>query len=408
MTPDSILLYVHPPYYKVGDEVFFDAQAQNGLHWWAQNFSTVRIMAPLIEEPPEGPRSDAVALQPFLDAHPSVEPVMLPQRSKLKYLLHDLAPGRDVIRAQIAASEYLVFGFSGYVGDWGTIACRTAARMGRPYAVWKDGVAHRLARVYQSKQHRSLPRKLWDGFENNLMEYSDRKVVQGADLSLLHGQDTIAYYGAFSRNPHLVHNIHISKADRITEAALAERLTARDPRHLRISYAGRVEAIKGPDQWTRALAGAMAEGVDISAKWYGTGVLEEAQHKQLADLGVGDAVSFAGFVAHKEMLAEICQTDAFVFTHLTDESPRCLIEALSAGLPLVGYDSAYARDLVGASDAGLFVPRGDVDALTQALKDLAADPDRLAHMAREARRVAEPFNDEDIFRERAEIIKEAF
>ena len=84
-----------------------------------------------------------------------------------------------------------------------------------------------------------------------------------------------------------------------------------------------------------------------------------------------------------------------------------LIEALAAGLPLVGFDNAYVRDLVGDSDAGLFVPRGDTDALQQALQSLAEDPDRLAAMAQAARKVAGPLNDEDVFRHRSDIIKEA-
>jgi colanic acid/amylovoran biosynthesis glycosyltransferase len=407
MTPNSVLLFVHPPFYKVGERIFFDTQAQNGLRLWAGNFDAVRIMAPLVDSPPEGPPSDTSDLQPFLEAHPTVEPVMLPRRGTRRFLTEDLGPGRKVIRDRISASQYLVFGFSGYIGDWGTVACREARRMKRPYAVFKDGVAHRVARITQARQQRPFSRRLRHGFENTLMKYTDRKTVRQSALALLHGQDTMEYYGPFARDARLVHDIHISRADRIPEADLEQRLASRDETLLRVAYAGRVEEIKGPDHWVAAIAAATQAGSAIEACWYGTGTLFDEQVARIAERGLDGTITFRGFVAHKEMLSEIRGTDLFLFTHMTEESPRCLIEALAAGLPLVGFDNAYVRDLVGESEAGLFVPRGDTAGLTRALTELAADPARLAAMARAAREVAGPLNDEDVFRHRSDIIKAA-
>lgn len=408
MTPGSILLFVHPPFYKAGDQIFFDAQAQNGLRLWAANFDLVRLMAPLDEMDRKDVPSDAKPLQPFLDAHPSVEPIMLPRRGMKRFLMEDRAPGRKIIAEKITASQYLVFGFSGYIGDWGTEGCRIAAGMGRPYAVFKDGVAHRVARITQAKTERTVLRRWRDDFENWVMKTRDQRTVRASALALLHGQDTMEYYGALASNPRLVHNIHISKADRISEETLAQRLDTRDAAQLQIAYAGRVEEIKGPDHWTAAIGKAQDQGVQARATWYGTGTLFEEQSAKLAASPLAGTVRFAGFMAHKDMLPELHRADLFLFTHMTEESPRCLIEALSAGLPLVGYDSAYARDLVGDSAAGLFVPRGDTDALATALKTLAQTPDRLRTMAQDARRIAEPLNDEDVFRARGDIIKEAF
>ena len=60
----------------------------------------------------------------------------MPRRGTKRFVTRDLWAGRKVIRQQIADSQYLVFAFSGYVGDWGTVACRMARRMGRPHAVF--------------------------------------------------------------------------------------------------------------------------------------------------------------------------------------------------------------------------------------------------------------------------------
>jgi glycosyltransferase involved in cell wall biosynthesis len=215
------------------------------------------------------------------------------------------------------------------------------------------------------------------------------------------------YYARFARNPHLVHDIHISKEDRISRDALARRLSARVPSLLRVVYAGRVEEIKGPGHWISAVKEALREGAAVEAKWYGSGTGYDKYKRQVAEQSLEDSISFMGFVPQKKMLSEIREADIFLFAHMTEESPRCLIEALSAGLPLVGYENGFVRELVGSSQAGIFVPRGDIKALSDLLLRLANDPAQVKTMALDARKVAEPLNDEDVFRHRSDIIKQA-
>ncbi len=406
MTPGSVLLFVHPPFYAVGDKVFFDTQAQNGLRLWAKNFDEVRIMAPL-EHTPGGAPADASPLQPFLEKHPTVTPVMLPRRGTIRFLTQDIWREKKTIREQIDRSEFLVFGFSGYIGDWGTVACRMAKRMGRPYAVFKDGVAHRVLRIAQEKENRSPLTQLRHLLENRWMRRSDRQVVKSSTLALLHGQDTMEYYQSYATQPRMVHDIHISKADLIPRDVLDLRLRGRKADALRISYAGRVEQIKGPDHWVNAIGAAQASNVEISAQWFGTGALLDEHRELVTSKALNKVIDFKGFVDHRDMLQELRKSDVFVFAHMTEESPRCLIEALAAGLPLVGYDCAFARDLVGETGAGLFVPRGDIDALADALRTLARSPEKVEAMSQGARRAAAPLNDDDVFRERGKIIKSA-
>ncbi|MFC6019632.1 glycosyltransferase [Plantactinospora solaniradicis] len=66
--------------------------------------------------------------------------------------------------------------------------------------------------------------------------------------------------------------------------------------------------------------------------------------------------------------------------------PTKVFQAAAAGCAVVTSDTAPQRQALG--DAALFVPPGDVDALGAALRELAADPDRLARLRRAARRRA--------------------
>jgi glycosyltransferase involved in cell wall biosynthesis len=60
-----------------------------------------------------------------------------------------------------------------------------------------------------------------------------------------------------------------------------------------------------------------------------------------------------------------------------------IAEAMATGLPVVATDVGDARRIVG--DAGIIVPPGDAAALAQAIKALAADPDRRRALGRRAR-----------------------
>ena len=68
-----------------------------------------------------------------------------------------------------------------------------------------------------------------------------------------------------------------------------------------------------------------------------------------------------------------------------------LTEAFAAGTPVVASDIAGYRGVVTDGVDGVLVPRGDAAALAAALRDLAADPERLARLSAGARASAERY-----------------
>ena len=112
--------------------------------------------------------------------------------------------------------------------------------------------------------------------------------------------------------------------------------------------------------------------------------------------GRGDADELAKLVGddlrpHVRLLGEISEADKAAFLRSVDVycAPNLLgesfgvvlIEALSAGAPIVASDlDAFARVLEDGA-AGVLVPRGDAAALGHALCDLLADPGRLAELS---------------------------
>ena len=67
-----------------------------------------------------------------------------------------------------------------------------------------------------------------------------------------------------------------------------------------------------------------------------------------------------------------------------------LLEAVAMGVPVIASDLATFRSHF-SEEAIRYVPGGDAIALAAAIREMAADPDRAARQAAQARRQAEPY-----------------
>jgi phenylacetate-CoA ligase len=88
------------------------------------------------------------------------------------------------------------------------------------------------------------------------------------------------------------------------------------------------------------------------------------------------------------MPALYAEADLFVNASVVDNQPVSIIEALSAGLPVVSTPTGDIRDMLGDGDAGVLVPADDPAAMADALVALWRDPDRAVHLAGRARQSA--------------------
>jgi glycosyltransferase involved in cell wall biosynthesis len=233
-----------------------------------------------------------------------------------------------------------------------------------------------------------------------------RGIIRGCALGLWHGSDCFLAYSPWARENHLIHDIHLKPADAIPAPALAAKQQSAARDRLRIAYAGRLDPMKAPLDWLRALGVARDLGAEFEAVWLGDGPLHHDFQACLDQLGLRGRVRAPGFIAERAtLLAELRRAHVFVFTHVTPESPRCLLEALVSGTPIVGYQSAYAEELTVARGGGAFVPLGDWQALGAKVAQLAVDRSRLAGLIAEAAENGSRFNDEAVFRERCELIR---
>ncbi len=398
---DTLLLYLPVPLHRKNGVLYLEDQACNGLRLWARHFDNLLIVQPLRAGPPPPNWVPVDAIGPALER---IEFVTLPSAWRPLPFLTALPAARRRIREAIGRADLLGFAIGGLFGDWGSVAAWTAHGMGKPFYIWTDRVESEVLR----RTAPSMPfRRRWRAkLETGPMAVMERALIRRAALGLFHGRATFDAYAPYCRNPHLVHDIHLSRTDHIAPDAARAKPAAAAEGPLRIVYVGRADAMKGAHDWLDVLDALAAQGVDFRARWLGDGPELEAMRARVAGGRLAGLVDLPGFVgARAEVLAALRDAHLMMFCHKTPESPRCLIEALASACPIVGYECAFSADLIARHGGGKLVARDDVAALSRKVADLTRDRAALGALITHAARDGAGFDDDTVFAHRAEIIR---
>jgi glycosyltransferase involved in cell wall biosynthesis len=162
---------------------------------------------------------------------------------------------------------------------------------------------------------------------------------------------------------------------------------------VRLAYVGAISEQDGVDGLAPVLA-RLCDGagpLDARLTIIGDGDARGALERALADHGVADRVTFAGWVAPEQVPqllqdADVC-VDPAPATDVNQRSTMIKIaEYLAVGKPVVSYDLLETRRTAG--DAGVFVTPGDVDGFAHAIARIARDPELRRRLAEDGRRRA--------------------
>ena len=121
-----------------------------------------------------------------------------------------------------------------------------------------------------------------------------------------------------------------------------------------------------------------------------SGRYQKALERMADELGVSDAVDFAGSAPFRELLAYFAQADVFVC--LSEHEGFCVpvIEAMELGLPVVAYSAAAVTETV--ADAGVLLEDKDPLTVAAAVDGLLSDQGRRSAVVEAGRRRAESFS----------------
>ena len=209
---DQLLLVLPILAFRHKGRVYIDNQACNGARLWLDNFTNIIFASPTMEaEPPPG-RSP-------IDEIPGYERlkfVALPPAYTPPRFVKELPETLRLISELIDQSEYLHFAIGGIWGDWGSAGSLAASFKGRRYAVWTDRVESKVCAFHAASK--SGIKKLYWRVTAALMIPYERAIIERSDLGLFHGMDCFDAYARYSKNPQLVHDVHVGPADGINDA----------------------------------------------------------------------------------------------------------------------------------------------------------------------------------------------
>jgi glycosyltransferase involved in cell wall biosynthesis len=150
----------------------------------------------------------------------------------------------------------------------------------------------------------------------------------------------------------------------------------------------RLVPIKNLPMMLAAIAEARKTLPDIVLVLVGEGPLRAVLETRARELGIADAVRFAGYVPQDDTAAWYRTADVFALSSDFDNSPNVVLEAMAAGLPVVATDVGGLRDYVTPPHNGLLTPKGDALAFAEALVHFLSDPARAAAVGGRNRRDA--------------------
>ena len=140
--------------------------------------------------------------------------------------------------------------------------------------------------------------------------------------------------------------------------------------------AGMLIRRKGFDLLIDAWRSVAAEHPQWRLRIYGTGEDHDALVARIERYGLTGTVTLEGFTA--DLMAELGEASLFVLSSRGEGLPMVVIEAMTAGLPVVAFDCPTGpAELLDGGRCGVLVPPGDSAALADSIRRLVSDePER--------------------------------
>uniref|UniRef100_UPI00286CD139 glycosyltransferase n=1 Tax=Tabrizicola sp. TaxID=2005166 RepID=UPI00286CD139 len=157
----------------------------------------------------------------------------------------------------------------------------------------------------------------------------------------------------------------------------------------RVIFVGRLDPVKGAPLLVEAFARNLPQYPDAHLTIVGDGVARRAVEAKAAELGLGTAITFAGFRTQAEVAALLETADMLVLPSFAEGVPVVLMEAMASRIPVIATRVAGVQELVEDGVAGYTVPPGDVAMLSERMARLMSDPDASRAMGEAGRHIVE-------------------
>lgn len=162
---------------------------------------------------------------------------------------------------------------------------------------------------------------------------------------------------------------------------------------------GRIAPWKGQDLFLRAFAAAFLAGEEravlVGAAMFGEEDFERELRDLARSLGIAERVEFRGF--REDVWPELAAMDVLVHASVVPEPfGTVVLEGMAAGLAVLAADEGGPAEVIEDGRTGRLFASRDVDSLTGALRELAADPAERARLGASGREALHEYRPEAI------------
>jgi colanic acid/amylovoran biosynthesis glycosyltransferase len=181
-------------------------------------------------------------------------------------------------------------------------------------------------------------------------------------------------------------------------------------RRLEILSVGRLVPKKGLEVALRAVAQVAARGIPLRYTIVGKGELRVELERLAVQLGISDAVEFAGIRPPGAIVELMQQAHVLLAPSVTapdgdvEGTPTVILEAQASGVPVVSTIHAGTPEIVDDGKSAFLVPERDVEGLAAKLVDLWQSPSLRAEMGCAGRAIVEGRHDIRVLNRRLEAI----
>jgi 1,2-diacylglycerol 3-alpha-glucosyltransferase len=157
-------------------------------------------------------------------------------------------------------------------------------------------------------------------------------------------------------------------------------------------YAGRIALEKNLPFLLKSFAGIIEALPNAQLLLLGSGVqlYEDEIRNLIGELNLSERVRLTGRIAYDQLPAYLAMCDIFVTASVTEVHPLSVIEAMGAGLPVMGIHSVGVGDTVQDGVTG-FLSTHELAAFTAKLTRLCLDPNLRAQMSDSAREASSAY-----------------
>lgn len=267
----------------------------------------------------------------------------------------------------------------------GTLGALLARRLNLPLVFTHHTMYHEY--VHYLPGGRTALREMMLRYVGNYCRRADLVIAPTPQIR----EFAVETYGLDSQFVHAIPTgIDIDEFRRGDGAEVRKRFNIPDD-DLVLTFVGRLGREKNVDFLVKAFQRIADERDDVHLLLVGDGPRREHLEEMVGECGLSARVHFTGTLQKHEVIDAYHSADVFVIASTTETQGLATLEAMAAGLPVVGVKAPGTRDMVEHEGQGLLTEE-DSTTFARAVLQLLGDDDLRRSYARRALERSEKFS----------------